>query len=217
LKITLDFTDTVNGSINESFFYGFRWNKENDEVIFEMQMPICTKENIIYNQIQYAIKLYGIKRIVCIYKVNNIKQNVNDLQEISTVIQNSGGAAIYGWEFLSDKEWKKNRLKAKSYEYNISRNDTSSLLNIFHDGSDVGRNHFIDLYVWFSDFNAVPSNINLNTQELIQAGYDWWEEFYKNNPKTQEAIQRPKKDELGNIEYIGSTYSVPGKKENEES
>ena len=108
-----------------------------------------------------------------------------DVSDLLATVQSFGGQAIYGWEFINNRDqafdhWK----NALSLDLMLPNGSLDNRLMLFQEGATSERH--LDLWVWFADLfirDAMGNPIEMT--EFIAGGKRWWDALYAGDPRTQ--------------------------------
>lgn len=210
MKYTEGEVKRINNALNEAFFYSLRFAEGRQECFIGLQMSLCLPDGTINNAVQTTLRLEGVTRIWVSYESKDRHVEVDTIECVADLIRHSGGASLYGWEFVSRKPNLKQWLGKKSYKWSKRKRSGTNVIYLFHDGYDLGLEHCIDLFIWFESMSFTAGESHLSSEEIVTAGCKWWDEFFRNNLATKET-QRPKLSEDGRIDWIGTTFGGPVK------
>ena len=105
------------------------------------------------------------------------------IDKLLEVVLSFGGLAIYGWEFFDVHERQLAYWGDRfSLDWRSGENGMSHSIRVFQED---GFNRYLDLLVWFDDFEIRrPDGIVVALQDFVAGGKRWWDGLNSGDPRT---------------------------------
>lgn len=187
MQIDEELRHRIGLALNEATLLGVEYNKEKNLVDCSFALIAMDKDGNVPedNRLLFIFKPVG--RFAASLQ-NGHWDNKNaevekfEPENILEIIQSFKGRSIYGWDFINcgDKDFDtwKDRL---SFDYTTGDNiGLTNTIDLFQEGG----NRYIDLRIWFDDFEIfTPTYEPVDLEEFLENGKRGWAAVYANNDK----------------------------------
>lgn len=187
MQIDEELRHRIGLALNEATLLGVEYNKEKNLVACSFALIAMDKDGNVPedNRLLFIFKPVG--RFAASLQ-NGHWDNKNaevekfEPENILEIIQSFKGRSIYGWDFINcgDKDFDtwKDRL---SFDYTTGDNiGLTNTIDLFQEGF----NRYIDLRIWFDDFEIfTPTYEPVDLEEFLENGKRGWAAVYANNDK----------------------------------
>ncbi len=187
MKINDELRNRIGIALNEAILLGVEFNREKNTVGCSFSLVAMDQDENVPedNRLLFIFKPVG--RFVASYRKKNLEDEKSIIEKfepesILEVIKKFKGLPIYGWDFINRGDEDYNTWKELlSFDYStINVSGMTNTIDLFQDG----LNEYIDIRVWFDDFEIfTPKYEPVRLEQFLENGKRGWDAIYANNHK----------------------------------